>query len=55
MIATTWVISKSIIYFVKIKILILEKLISSCFTVLGYTDHKYLFKKYRLINDLSFE
>ena len=32
-----------------------EKLISSCLADFGYTDHQYLFKKYRLINDLSFE
>ena len=47
MIATTWV--------TKIRMLILEKLTSSCLTDFGYTDHLYLFKKYCLINDLSFE
>ena len=35
--------------------LILEKLIISCLTDFCYTDHSYLFKEYRLINDLSFE
>ena len=35
--------------------MILEKLINSNLKDFEYTDHQYLFKKYRLINDLSFE
>ena len=55
MIATTWVISKLIKNFTKNKNADAGELISSCLTDFGYTDHQYLFKKYRFINDLSFQ